>query len=203
MTMARIRDHYSSFSELQRAEQAGRDYRIVEKARPSSVVIIAPHGGGIEFGTSKIAAAIAGDTYSLYCFEGLKPSGNMKLHITSSRFDEPRSIALVATADYVVAIHGWSDTERRVYMGGLDVTLKKRIAESLKTVGVRTQSKGVMHLQAMSPNNICNRGRLHMGAQLEISVTLRNKLTGAAADPACFATFVDAVRSAIANVAGT
>jgi phage replication-related protein YjqB (UPF0714/DUF867 family) len=55
------------------------------------VAVIAPHGGGIEPGTSELATAIAGDDFSLYLFEGLKSAGNGELHITSTNFDEPIS----------------------------------------------------------------------------------------------------------------
>jgi phage replication-related protein YjqB (UPF0714/DUF867 family) len=53
------------------------------------VAIIAPHGGKIEPGTSEIAAAIAGDDYSLYRFQGLRDRPREELHITSAKFDEP------------------------------------------------------------------------------------------------------------------
>lgn len=43
----------------------------------------APHGGGIEPGTSEIADAIGGERGSFYTFGGLKSSGTADLHITS------------------------------------------------------------------------------------------------------------------------
>ena len=89
----RVPDKYASFALLAEAETEGTDYRIHTAPQPSPIVIIAPHGGAIEPGTSEIAAAIARNSYSLYCFEGLKPDRpHADLHITSERFDESRGV---------------------------------------------------------------------------------------------------------------
>lgn len=202
MSVTRRQDRYRNFAALRAAERPGVDFRIRERRTPSRVAIIAPHGGNIEFGTSELAIAIAGDDYSFYCFEGLKPADNRSLHITSTAFDEPSGVEIVAASDYVIAIHGWGNMERRVYMGGLDEHLKERIASMIEAAGIKTESSGHMHLQAMNPNNICNRGKRHKGAQLEISSTLRRELTGASARTTTCSAFVSAVRGAIANVAG-
>jgi phage replication-related protein YjqB (UPF0714/DUF867 family) len=84
-------DKYRDFAALSRTEREGVDFDIVCRARSSAVAVIAPHGGKIESGTSEIATAVAGDDFNLYCFQGLKPRHNTSLHITSGRFDEPRS----------------------------------------------------------------------------------------------------------------
>ena len=55
---------------------------------------MAPHGGGIEPGTTEIAEAVAGHEHTFYSFSGVKARGNSVLHITSSRFDEPEGIAI-------------------------------------------------------------------------------------------------------------
>ena len=55
----RVPDKYASFALLAEAETEGTDYRIHTAPQPSPIVIIAPHGGAIEPGTSEIAAAIA------------------------------------------------------------------------------------------------------------------------------------------------
>ena len=47
--LAVMTDKYASFAELANFEAPGRDYRIHARARPeSAVIVIAPHGGGIE-----------------------------------------------------------------------------------------------------------------------------------------------------------
>jgi phage replication-related protein YjqB (UPF0714/DUF867 family) len=65
-------DKYGSFAELQNREREGVDFSIRVMPLETSAAIIAPHGGMIEPGTSDIAAAIAGNDYGLYCFEGLR-----------------------------------------------------------------------------------------------------------------------------------
>jgi phage replication-related protein YjqB (UPF0714/DUF867 family) len=80
--------------------------------------------------------------------------------------------------------------------------LKSHIASRLEAAGFRTESKGRMHLQAMSPRNICNRGRRGKGAQLEISASLRKEFTEMPVPNASLATFASAVRRAIADVVG-
>ena len=52
-------DVYTSFAHLERHETHGRDFRVraIERLR-SPVAILAPHGGGIEIGTSQLADVI-------------------------------------------------------------------------------------------------------------------------------------------------
>jgi poly-gamma-glutamate hydrolase-like protein len=75
-------------------QQAGN---VADKYR-NFAALVAPHGGGIEPGTSELADAIAASDLSFYTFEGLKPSGNTDLHITSTRFDEPMCLTLLASS---------------------------------------------------------------------------------------------------------
>ena len=98
-------DKYPNYEELSRHEKKGIDYRI-RCTSNSDITIIAPHGGGIEPGTTKIAKAIAGSKHSFYTFEGIKPTGNRVLHITSTNFNEPIALGVVQKASKVVAIHG-------------------------------------------------------------------------------------------------
>ena len=71
-------DKYRSFAELARAETPDA-WRVRVREAGSAVAIVAPHGGGIEPGTSEIALAIAGDdpTYSL--FDGCRTRANGSL----------------------------------------------------------------------------------------------------------------------------
>jgi phage replication-related protein YjqB (UPF0714/DUF867 family) len=89
-------DKYKSFAGLKAVERAGVDYCRIILPQNSEIAVIAPHGGGIEPGTSEIAKAIAGDKFSLYCFEGLKTEGNYRdLHITGTNFDDPDCVQLI------------------------------------------------------------------------------------------------------------
>src|SRR5918912_1062843 len=77
-------DKYPNFEVLSRNETSGIDFRILVRQAAAAFAIVAPHGGGIEPGTSEIADAIAAEEFSFYAFEGLKSSGNGVLHITST-----------------------------------------------------------------------------------------------------------------------
>lgn len=141
----------------------------------SSVAVIAPHGGSIEQRTSDIARAIAGDEFNLYLFEGIRRAGNYAaLHLTSSRFDEPRCLDILSHCDHVVAIHGCGGEEQQALVGGLDSKLKAKIAESISVAGVEVVVAN-HPFPAIEPMNICNRGRQGMGVQIEMTVSLRSR----------------------------
>jgi len=133
-----MKDTYKSFADLERNEQSGIDYRIVVRRAMSAFAIVAPHGGGIEPGTSEIADAVAGADYSFYAFEGMKPPpGNKVLHITSTRFDEPMCLALVKRTEVVCTVHGEEGMGEGngVIVGGLDTTLGGLVAQELTRHG--------------------------------------------------------------------
>jgi phage replication-related protein YjqB (UPF0714/DUF867 family) len=150
-----------------------------------------------------MAAAIAADDYSLYCFEGRKRRNNRDLHITSSCFDEPQGLALVSECDRVVAVHGCRGGERVVYLGGLDHDLKDAIPVRLGAERFTTGIHDNPNLQGIHPRNICNRGRRGCGVQLEISWGLRAALMAGAPPQSApsLGAFAGAVRAAIKMVA--
>jgi len=165
-------DLYHRYADLAAAEPEGVHYRVRVVQRASRIVVLAPHGGRIEPGTSETAALIAASDFSLYCFEGLV-SGR-QLHITSSRFDEPRGLALVEASDIPIAVHGRTDggDPSTIWMGGLHVDLRDAVGFSLTRAGFGTSNDH--HMQGKHPNNICNRGRLRAGVQIELPRSLRN-----------------------------
>ncbi len=167
-------DRYCSFSELAQYEVEGIDFRCTVLRRPlSAVAVIAPHAGKIESRTSEIARAIAGEDFNLYLFEGIKKRGNYSaLHITSRCFDEPGCLELLSTCSFVITIHGCVGHDERVLIGGLDRSLKDKVAAELRQAGVNVQNDG-HHFQATDPNNICNRGQSNRGIQLELTHALR------------------------------
>ena len=138
----------------------------------SSTVIIAPHGGCIEIRTSGIARAIAGKDFNLYLFEGTKSSSNKTLHVTSHRFDERRCLSVVTKSQTVVAIHGCKGRKPVVYLGGLDKMTILALAAGLRAA--RFMVKTEFHkFPATCPKNICNRGAIGRGVQIELSRGLR------------------------------
>ena len=190
-------DEYPNYAALSANEREGVDYRLCATFRNSPVAIIAPHGGRIERRTSDIAAAIAGDSYALYCFEGTKPSGNSRLHITSVNFDEPRCLDLIATCDVVVAAHGLLRDSEVIDIGGRNIDLEAAICQSLKDAGFAAEIVTTGPHGGTEERNICNRGRSKQGVQLEIPSRLRDELSQAR-----LVTFADAVRQAIIGSKG-
>lgn len=169
-------EKYNSFSDLSRWETAGVDYRIIKRAGGSGITVMSIHGGGIEPGTTKIADAVAGKTHSFYSFSGAKSRGNKRLHITSTRFDEPVGLCLVRKSDTVVTIHGCRDGESVVYIGGRNIGLGEKLRCALNTAGFT--SRPAARLPGMHPQNICNLCRSGSGVQLEISAGLRREMFG-------------------------
>jgi phage replication-related protein YjqB (UPF0714/DUF867 family) len=167
-----VADKYANFAALARSEASPEAWRIHQAGRrDSDVLIIAPHGGRIEHGTSELAAMIAGEDYSLYCFEGLKPHGNRDLHITSHAFDEPVALSLAAQCAIVVGVHGCAG-DNSIYVGGLDMPLVALMTAALAKRGLPASSESHGY-PAINPHNICNRSRRNRGAQLEVSYDLR------------------------------
>ncbi len=166
-------DAYRDFAALAASERPGADYRIIACPRSSLIAVIAPHGGGIEPGTSELATAIAGREFSLYCFEGRKTNGNEALHIASTAFDEPACLAIVAASTVVLAVHGSAEQEEMVHIGGRDARLASRLCEALNAAGFAARLDNTADHPGRLAVNICNRGRSGRGCQLEISNGLR------------------------------
>lgn len=196
-------DTYRNFSQLAEHEAQDVDFSIRVSDRNGPVVILAPHGGGIEPGTSELSEAIAGTDFSFYAFEGLKNTGNAVLHITSTRFDEPRGLALTAKSRTAIAIHGEDSGEPTVFLGGLDTGMLRHMRTSLEEGGFRVRTHDNPELQGTATENICNRARNGRGVQLELSKGLRetffSSLTRAGRQVRTkeFDRFVAAIRKAI------
>ena len=189
--MTRRVGKYRSYAELARHEVQDRDYRVQVSARErSALLIVAPHGGLIEDGTSEIAHAIAAQDHNVFSFEGIKPLGaNRDLHITSHLFDHPECMALAARCDYVLAVHGCRG-DSRVHVGGLDEDFTRRLALRLIEAGFAVDERSARY-PGRHPHNVCNRGARAKGAQLEFTYDLRMGEQRAA--------FARAVRAAIAD----
>jgi phage replication-related protein YjqB (UPF0714/DUF867 family) len=173
MSLTAATDTYTSFAELDVHETHGTDYRVRVIERPGTpAVILAPHGGGIEIGTSQLAARIARGRYSLFLFEGLKPAWqNRGLHITSHRFDHPSCLELVAKSPVTLAVHGCRG-ESRIYVGGLDTQLKARLTAKLNEAGLPASADDHPYM-GLNPLNVCNRGARGRGVQIELTRDFR------------------------------
>ncbi len=135
---------------------------------------MAPHGGGIEPGTTEIADAVAGNIHGFYAFNGLKEQGNSELHIPSIKFDEPEGIELAKNSRTILTVHGCKESKKIVYIGGKDLSLKAKIRNALfeANISIRESSQ----FPGKNPLNICNQSRTRIGVQLEISSGLRRTM---------------------------
>ena len=198
-------DTYPNFAALEQCERAGIDYGVLVRRAEQAFAIVAPHGGGIEPGTSEIADGIASRRWSFYAFEGLKRSGNGILHITSTRFDEPMCLVLLGETTRVVTIHGEEseDDGEIVFLGGLDAKLGACIGALLTAQRFDVRKHPDPDLQGLDPKNICNRGTACAGVQLELSRAVRETLFYSLTREGCthptprFTVFVDAVARAL------
>lgn len=169
-------DRYKRYENLKSQERQGIDYRIRQRSGNSGVAILSIHGGDIEPGTSCIAEAIAGPDHAFYAFEGIKASGNLGLHITSSHFDEPAAIELIKGSKTAISIHGCAQMEPMAYVGGLDFEFRDRIIDTLRRFGFPATTSAKPPFGGMDRANICNLCSRGMGVQIEISKGLRAQM---------------------------
>jgi phage replication-related protein YjqB (UPF0714/DUF867 family) len=201
-------DTYPNFATLEQHERSGIDYSVLVRRAEAAFAIVAPHGGGIEPGTSEIADAIARERWSFYTFVGLKRTGNSVLHITSTCFDEPMCLILVGNTNRVVTIHGEEskDDGEGVFVGGLDAELGTSIGGLLTQQGFDVRTHPDRNLQGLDAKNICNRGTAGAGVQLELSLAVRETLfesltrEGRKHPKPRLKVFVDAVAEALEEV---
>ena len=168
-------DNYCHFEQLKTCEKEGIDYRIRWRIQDSGIAVLSIHGGAIEPGTSEIADAIAGSEHTFYTFEGIKETGNRSLHITSTVFNEPIGLEIVRQSEIILSIHGCHEEEAIVYIGGMDVELRKRIRHQLNQEGFNALDD-ITKYPGRNPANICNICGRRMGIQLEISRGMRTQL---------------------------
>ena len=181
-------DKYQNFKDLQTTEKRDEDYALDSRTVEGSVIaVIAPHGGTIEPLTDAIADRIAGKEFSFYAFRALKHDSG--LHITSSRFDEPICLDLLALHDCAVSIHGWGASGERVCIGGRDRDLMVTLKQSITEVGIAVED-AIHRLSGSDPNNIVNRCKTGRGVQLELTMALRKNAV-------LVESFVKAVRSVL------
>lgn len=196
-------DRYANFDQLKTFEKDGVDFRVRWRAGCSGIAILSIHGGDIEPGTSLIADAIAGTEHTYYALEGLKPSGNLALHITSTHFDEPVALEIVCQSEIIVTVHGCAESEPVVFVGGRDVELCHRILRSLAAAGFQAIEAAQTRFVGTDLANICNLCGRGMGIQLEISSGLRARMfePGGGGEPKAagplLQRFADAVREAL------
>ena len=173
---------------LQRNLLPGRDLRVeFGDAKIEHCLLIAPHGGGIEPGSSEIMRAVANlGGWAWYDFAGFLRQGNKDaLHITSTRFNEPTLLALLPQTKFVVAFHGADQAgEPLALVGGKWKQGREILIEAINSTasehGLRatdaTARADAPHLRGLDNENLTNRGKSGEGVQLEFSRDARNLL---------------------------
>jgi phage replication-related protein YjqB (UPF0714/DUF867 family) len=187
--------------------------------------IVAPHGGGIEVGTSELCLAVAGyhpaslamtaPAYDYWMFEGLRPSDNDELHVTSTHCDDPVARSLCGGSLNALGLHGCTPSQaglpqdaQAALVGGRDGAFKRYLLEELAGKGFQAvDAAGRGSLDGDEPDNIANRTLLRMGGQLEITTPLRAAMFGVNTRPQrkntttqVFWDFVAGTRSALARL---
>ncbi|WP_331726971.1 poly-gamma-glutamate hydrolase family protein (plasmid) [Streptomyces globisporus] len=204
-------DTYTNYADLAAHNILGTDYlissRVMAGARGASIAV---HGGAIEYPTTQLAEYCAGRLgASFYSLQGIKGSGNSSLHITSNRFDEPRALHVLRTAEWTVSWHGTCDSTATTYLGGLDTELGAAIEECLAAAGFAV-SPPPQEIDGKDTRNIANRNLRGQGVQLELSRGLRESfqlgdaltlapIASASRPSEVFYTYVSAVTAAIAE----
>ncbi|HWD43905.1 MAG TPA: poly-gamma-glutamate hydrolase family protein [Actinomycetota bacterium] len=163
----------------------------------TQTAIIAPHGGGIEPGTSELCLAVAGYhpamlpetppagvTYDYWMFEGLRPDRNDELHVTSTGCDDEIALSLCGGALRALSLHGFKlgpGEEHEVLVGGAaDETTRLAVRDALVGAGFKAilPGAGDGEIDGNKHCNIVNRTRLGAGIQLELSLPLRQSMFG-------------------------
>ncbi|MFD5464690.1 poly-gamma-glutamate hydrolase family protein [Kitasatospora sp. NPDC127059] len=204
-----------------------------DRAAPVRTTVIAPHGGGIEGGTSELCLAVAGyhpvglaptppggPVHDFWMFEGLRATDNGALHVTSTHCDDTVARAMCSGSLNVLSLHGCTATRagleagaRAVLVGGLNSAFRQYLMEEFATAGIRAvTASGEEEIAGIAPENICNRSMLGMGAQLELTTELRaamfapgknDRFDRAANTLPLFWSFTAAVRAAIQRLEAT
>ena len=199
-------DVYGSNSDLYRARVEGVDFG--RRARRHEVfdndltqrgpvplsTIVAPHGGGIEPGTSELCLAVAGyhpatlvptggPTYDYWMLEGLLSTGNDTLHVTTTNCDDAMARSLCGGARTALTLHGCTtaaaDGMGEVLVGGRHAALRGLLIAQLVAGGFgAVDASGHASLAGMAPENLTNRTLLSAGAQLEIVTPVRHAMFG-------------------------
>ncbi|MEU8590412.1 poly-gamma-glutamate hydrolase family protein [Streptomyces sp. NPDC048664] len=190
----------------------GAPLQITDNARSTSspvtsTAVLAPHGGGIEAGTSELCMAVAGYTpfdantdaasaalpgepqRDFWMFEALANSSAQ--HVTATHCDDPAALAACANNLYAISLHGFDDTTvKKIIIGGRDERLKRNLLAAFTKYGLTSSTTNPDWSVAVAlagsddpingddPTNIINRTRTGAGAQLELSTALRQAMFG-------------------------
>ncbi|MFF5926783.1 poly-gamma-glutamate hydrolase family protein [Streptomyces hydrogenans] len=135
---------------------------LLTSAPVRSTAILAPHGGGLEAGTTELCLTIAGydraepgteprpDTSTpgavqrdYWMFETLtasRPAPVKPLHVTATHCDDPAALAVCSHNLYAVSLHGYLPDDaplvKRILIGGRDQRLIRNLASAFDRHGL-------------------------------------------------------------------
>lgn len=169
------KDTYNSYEEMSIIENSNFKTEFVYNEL-KYISLIAIHGGMIEKYTDNLVKEIAkiiGCNY--FTFESKDKNDNLRLHITSTRFNNPICESIVKESFFTISIHGADEEEDIIYVGGLDYYFINIIKNNLNENNFNVPNKIRSGLKGVSKYNICNKNIRNMGIQLEVSEGYRNK----------------------------
>jgi phage replication-related protein YjqB (UPF0714/DUF867 family) len=165
--------------------------RIQDSGNHQGLLLMAPHGGGIEINTDRqarrVADSLLGADVSTWCCKGWKSGGGAwdRWHVTSTLISPASFPGLASVSQrefaYAVAFHGMADDG--VLIGGsapkqLKQALKQEIAAALGgAAGPVTVAKKGDSIGGSSPANVANwvTAEGAGGIQIEQSYTVRSE----------------------------
>lgn len=173
-----MKDRYRDFSDLRASRP--HSYKIEHREISNDVLIFIPHGGGIEPGTTELCKWFSRRSFSFYSFTGIGVQCK-ELHLTSTKFDEPKLLDLLGKHTRAVSFHGMTNEARKkvkadIFVGGLDLNLRDSISAELKAVGFLVSTNEEFpysELSALNPKNVTNRCISKKGVQIELSASIR------------------------------
>lgn len=137
----------------------GRDWDVTTRSRNSSVVVFSFHGGEVEASSSEVSGLVADHFgWSRYDFAGHGTSSclggasnSVRLHITSTNFNDPAALDMAARHQKGVSIHGYSSSRGNdrgvICVGGSNSAQVKRFISAVNNNRSRWKS---YYLQAVN-----------------------------------------------------
>lgn len=169
----RKKDKYQSMTQLESETVEGVDWKKDTRDNGTKVLIVAPHGGNIEQGTTEATKALAKKgNYDYFSFEAIRPKNNTELHVTSTHYDDPTLNQMIKNRTATISIHGAAGTDQIIYLGGPRSTLRNELETQLKNSGF-TVMVPPDYLGGQKKNNFINREDNNTGVQLELTTALR------------------------------
>lgn len=170
------KDYYTSMTQLERETKEGIDWKKETRDQGNQVLIVAPHGGNIEQGTSELTKLLAQQGgYDYFSFEATRPSNNTQLHVTSTHYDDPTLHQMVEGRSATISIHGAKGDDPIVFLGGAKSDLRDEIQSQLESRGFTVQVPPE-YLGGLNENNFINKNENSTGVQLELTTSLRKAL---------------------------